>query len=185
MKVPDIFTDKDNFWELNPSFVFILNDFYNSDKSKNKEKSSKIMWAIYFRTHPKSDFYNLANKDAIIKTRWLKDESFKWEDYEEVINTFKEISLTQAEKSLVEWDIMLKKRDDFMHSQDFTLDYYETLDSGKVVIRKGTADQLDKMLANTNKLYAEYFKIQKELSDEEITRGRGNKPLSMSDSNEI
>lgn len=181
MKVPDIFTEKDNFWEHNPSYVYIFNDFYNSDKTRNKEKSSKIMWAIYFRVHPKSDFYNLSDKDNIIKTKWLKDPEFNWSSYDAIISLFKETSMTQAEKSLVEWDIMLKKRDDFMHDQDFTLDYYN--EAGKIV--KGTADQLDKMLANTSKLYAEYFKIQKELSDEEITRGRGNKPLSMSDSNEI
>lgn len=181
MKVPDIFTEKDNFWEYNPQYVYIFNDFYNSDKSKNKEKSSKIMWAIYFRIHPKSDFYNLSDKDNIIKTKWLKDPTFNWDTYNNIIDLFKETSTTQAEKSLIEWDIMLKKRDNFMHGQDFTLDDYN--DAGKLV--KGTADQLDKMLANTSKLYAEYFKIQKELSEEEIVRGRGNKPLSMSDSNEI
>jgi len=181
MKIPDIITSKDNFWEINHQYTYIFLEFYNSDNSKNKEKSSKIMWAVYFKIHPKSDFYNLSNKDAIIKTKWLKDDNFDWSEYESIIELFKESILTQAQKSLILWDETLKKRDEFVHSQDFTLDEYS--ESGKII--KGTADQLDKMLANTSKLYAEYFKIKKQLSDEEIKRGRGDKPLSMSDSNEI
>lgn len=181
MKIPDLITSKDNFWELNPQYTYIFSDFYNSDKTKNKNKSSRIMWAIYFKIHPKSDFYNLNDKDNVIKTKWLKDDKFKWEDYNEYIELFKESVLTQAEKSLVSWDETMKRRNEFIHNQEFTLDEYD--ESGK--LRKGTADQLDKMLANTSKLYAEYFKIKKEFSDEEIKRGRGNKPMSMSDSDEI
>lgn len=181
MKIPDIITAKDNFWNLNHQYTYIFNDFYNKDKSKNKEKSSIIMWAIYFKIHPNSDFFNLANKEDIIKEKWLKDSNFDWSKYEKELELFKDAILSQAEKSLIAWNDTMKRRDEFIHDQEFSLDHYN--DEGKIV--KGTADQLDKMLANTSKLYAEYFKIQKELSDEEVKRGKGNKPKSLSDAGDI
>lgn len=181
MKIPDIITDNDNFWEHNPQYKYILADFYNADKSKNKNKSSKIVWAIYFRVHPKSDFYRLPDKDDIIKSKWLKQPKFDWSTIESVEVIFVSSTLTQAEKSLVAWDDTMKKRDKFIHDQEFTLDTYN--ERNKIV--KGTADQLDRMLSNTSKLYGEYFKISKELASDEIKRGKGNKPKSMSDANDI
>ncbi len=73
------------------------------------------------------------------------------------------------------------RRDDFIHEQEFTLDHYD--DKGRLA--KGSADQLDKMLANTNKLYQEYFSIVKELEQEELARSKGNKIKSMSDLGDI
>ena len=170
-----------NFWEYNPQYKVIMESLYSSDKSKNKERSSTIMWAIFFMVHPRSEFYNLPDKQTILARDFIKEPNFKWEKYKEVIDRVEEISLSQAEKSLVSWDKTLKKRDEFIHSQEFTLDNYN--EEGRLV--KGTADQLDKMLANTNKLYQEYFKILKELKNEEDSRGKGNRPKSLSDSGEI
>ena len=181
MRVPDYIKDTDNFWELNPQYKYIFSEFYTKDKTKNKNKSSKLMWAIYFRIHPKSEFYRLPNKDDIIKNKWIKVSSFEWDSIENEQNLFIDTVLSQAEKSLISWDEMMTKRDDFIHSQDFTLDSYD--ERGKIV--KGSADQLDRMLGNTGKLYVEYFKIKKELADDDIKRGKGSKPLSMSDSDEI
>jgi len=181
MKITEPFKGDENFWELNPQFKIILKDFYDKDKSVNKTKSSKIMWAFYFRDHPKSDFYYLNDKDITIARDWLKNPRFNWETDIDVEKRFMDSILTQGEKSFVAWNETMKKRDLFMHDQDFSLDAFD--ENGKLV--KGTADQLDKMLANTSKLYQEYFKIKKELEQEEIKRGKGNKPKSLSDSGEI
>jgi hypothetical protein len=177
----DNFKEEHSFWEYNPQFKIILKDFYSNDKSKNKDKSSKIAWAAALLVHPRSEFYNLPDKDIILARDFIKEKGFKWDDYKEVVDTIEDTILSQAEKSLVSWDKTLKKRDEFIHSQDFTLDDYN--DDGRLV--KGTADQLDKMLANTNKLYQEYFKIVKELKNEEEARSRGNRIKSLSDSGEI
>ena len=40
------FSPGSNFWELNPIAIVIFKDFYDRDKSKNKDNSSRIMWAI-------------------------------------------------------------------------------------------------------------------------------------------
>ena len=179
--VLDNYREGVNFWNANPQYMIIFKDLYTEDKSKNKEKSSTIMWAVFFYIHPRSDFYNLPDKDVILARDFIKDKSFKWESYADVISRAEEAILSQAEKSLVSWDKTLKKRDEFIHSQEFTLDNYN--EEGRLV--KGTADQLDKMLANTNKLYQEYFKILKELKNEEDIRGKGNKIKSLSDSGEV
>lgn len=179
--VLDNFKEGNNFWEYNPQYKIIFRDIYNKDESKNKDKTSKIMWAIFLLIHPKSEFYNLPDKDVILARDFIKEKGFQWKDYQHLIDRIEETVLTQAEKSLISWDRTLKNRDEFIHSQDFTLDHYNN--EGKIV--KGTADQLDKMLANTYKLYQEYFKIVKELKNEEDARGKGNRPKSLTDSGEI
>ena len=43
-----------NFWEVNSDYLLIseFKNLYDSDKSKNKTNSSKILWAIYFAYNP-------------------------------------------------------------------------------------------------------------------------------------
>lgn len=175
------YNETNNFWEFNPQYKIIFKDIYSKDKSRDKEKSSKFMWGLLLYTHPKSDFYLLPDKDTLIARDILGEPKFDWNKQIEVIKRIQDISLTQAEKSLVVWDETLKKRDKFIHSQEFTLDQYIEDDNGKQKLMKGTADQLDKMLANTVKLYDEYNKILKQLTEEETKKGKGNKPLSLSD----
>lgn len=177
----DGFSEGANFWKMNPQLKILFEDFYNSDKSKSKDTSSKIMWGIYLAVHPKSEFYNIPDKYNIISKNVIKDSKFSWAKHQRIIDVVIEQTMTQAEKSLINWNDTLKKRDEFIHSQEFTLDSYNP--EGRIV--KGTADQLDKMLANTNKLYQEYFKILKELKVEEDSKSKGNKILSASDTGEI
>jgi hypothetical protein len=175
------FKEGNNFWEFNPQYKVMFKEFYDSDKSKKKETSSKIMWSMMLCYHPKSDFYNLPNKEEVIAKKFINDPKFKWESYVELKEMIVDSVLTQAEKSLDNWNRTLKKRDEFIHEQEFTLDHYD--DKGRLA--KGSADQLDKMLANTNKLYQEYFSIVKELEQEELARSKGNKIKSMSDLGDI
>ena len=59
-----------NFWEVNPQLVYIppFSELYNKDKSKNKEKSSKNMWRIFFMSDPDEDknkFYRIPEKERL------------------------------------------------------------------------------------------------------------------------
>ena len=59
-----------NFWEVNPQLVYIppFSELYNKDKSKNKEKSSKNMWCIFFMSDPDEDknkFYRIPEKERL------------------------------------------------------------------------------------------------------------------------
>ena len=169
------FDVKNNFWEYNPQLKIVFKDIYSKDKSRDKVKSSDLMWGVFLREHPKSDMYNIPEKDELIAKDIIGEPKFKWAEYEDLTQRVINVCFSQAEKSLVEWDKTLRKRDTFIHAQDFTLDEYDE-ESGK--LRKGTADQLDKMLANTNKLYQEYFKIREQMFDEEKIKESGTKVMS-------
>lgn len=184
-----------SFWDIVPEFITIepTMGLYNSDKSKKKKDSSTLMWAIALLADPKSIFYNLPNKEEILARDHLKNTSFDWKAVENFSELYKDCILSQAEKSLIAWDCFMKKRDKFIKSQDLTLDHYLVDDDGANVISKGgkpilvrgTVDQLDAMGSKTAKFFADYAKVKKDIEDEQIKRGKGNKPKSLSDSNEI
>lgn len=181
--ITENFNLNNNFWDYNPQFKIVspFKELFNSDKSRGKKTSSNIMWAISLCYHPESDLYNLPDKDIRVFDM-VKDKSFKLEDYDEYVELFKDMCLSQAQKSLEAWDSRMKQRDRFLKDQEYTFDQYNDL--GRV--DKGTADQLDKMAANTGKLYQEFFKIKKDLNEEEQTaKGKGGKNLSLSDSGDI
>jgi hypothetical protein len=176
------FSPTNNFWEFNPAFKIAkpFKQLYNSDKSRGKVNSSNIMWAIALCYYPKSDLYYLNDKEARVFDM-VKDKSFKLEDYKEHINEFIDMAVTQAEKSMADWENRMRDRDQFLKGVKYSLDYYD--DFGK--IKKGTADQLDRMAAQTHKLYQEYFKIKKDITEEQQAKGKGGKNKSLSDSGDI
>lgn len=193
MKVPELFKGDENFWILNPEYKSLFDDLYKKDKSPLKNKSSKIMWAFYFKLNPESVYYNLPNKEELINSKIIKDEDFSWKKYENEEILFKNTILTQAERSLYEWNELMKKRDKYLKNTDYYFDEYKTDDDGNNVYSKtglpiivrGTAEQLDKAFSVTPKMYSDYNKILKELTEEKDKRGRGNKPISSSDANRI
>ena len=170
-----------NFWELNPNFKILFDDLYSKDKSKDKVESSKIMWSLYLVLHPSSDFYNLPDKRTLVVEKFLKVNKFKWEDYKKEEDLFKDIGLTQAQRSLFDWNELMKGRMDYLKSQKYYFDYVD--DKGKFI--KGTAEQLDRAFSATPKMYADYDKIVKSMQEEEYQLGKGNKILSLTDAGEI
>jgi len=48
------YSDKENFWEINPHMVYVepFATLYSQDKSKKKEQSSKDMWCVLWMTDP-------------------------------------------------------------------------------------------------------------------------------------
>jgi hypothetical protein len=179
--ITENFNLENNFWECNPQFkiVYPFKELYNNDKSKLKKHSSNIMWAIALCYHPDSDLYNIKDKEVRVFDM-VKDDSFKLENYKQHILEFKDMTLTEAQKSLTAWDERIKDRDNFLKEQVYTFDAYT--EEGKNI--KGNAEQLDKMAANTYKLYQEYFKIKKELEEEKSQniKGKGGKNKSLTDS---
>ena len=57
----------ENFWKIHPSLGLLgeFKKFRLSDKSKGKEKSSQIMWAIFLIYDSDSEFFNLELSDKI------------------------------------------------------------------------------------------------------------------------
>lgn len=154
------FNTDENFWETNPIFktVKIFEEFYNKDKTKGKKKSSQIMWAIAFLVDPHEHniWKNLTelDKKVLIQDDFLKNDKFKWSEYQELIDEYYNRVLSIPEKDFQELIDKMNERKEFIKLTPYTLDSYEEDPStGKLRLIKGNAKDLDKMVVDTAKLY--------------------------------
>lgn len=184
MSIVKTFDEHQNFWKVNPQFKIMgpFKRLHDEDKTKDKNKSSKIMWAIAFRLDPSDHniYRNLPDDDKMnyLKKDFLKDSKFQWEDYDEEITFYKSMILTQAQKSLVSWNEILELRDKELKNW-----YKEALKTKDINL----ITELDKIVSLTAKFFADYRKIKEDFDKEDdlISRGSGNKIKSLSDSGEI
>lgn len=193
MSTVEMFSPDANFWECNQQYK-IANPFkqiYNSDKSRNKKESSLLMWFVALCYDMNSQYYKLDvdSKHSIIGADYCGSESY-YEDnkdlLDDVIEFFCAMQDSPAERALRSWHKMILKRDRFLDSTDYTLDWYEDLGNGKLITRKGTAAQLEMMHKATKSIYQDYQRILKDLAAEENDgEGRGGFTPSLSDSGEI
>lgn len=185
-----VWNSSENFWVANPMMlsVNIFKQVYDKDKSKNKKSSSKLMWAIALLVDPNeaNPWKNVGihDKYKLIAEDFLEDKDFNWEhnEIQDLIEEYKERCLTIAEKQLIRFEKKLVQRGDFIDKTDYSLDTYD--DNGRVI--KGTADQLDKMMVATSKIYDQLesikAKILKENSEGSL---RGGAAESASESGEL
>lgn len=147
-----------NYWEYDNQLAHIglFKDLYQSDKSKKKGTSSLIMWAVAFYCHPESRLVNFSIKDKckIIESDITK-EKVDWEGIVPYITEYKKLYLTQAKRSLENWKMKLEERDDYL----INLPYSE--------LELDEVEKLDKLLANTPKLFKQYEDIKELISEED------------------
>lgn len=189
MNIIDSYTPGCNFWELHTHLTAInpFKEIYAKDKSKRKQESSILMWFVAFCYDMESKFEVLETeeKHSIVGEDFCNNKEF-YQDNKEDIDMAKamycKLQDTVAKRSLRRWKDKLEERDLFIAGTKFTLDSYN--DQGRLV--KGTADQLDKMLTGTAKLWADYERILKSMSEEEnVSEGRGGATPSASDEGDI
>jgi hypothetical protein len=183
------------FWDVCPEVraIELFNNFYEKDRSKHHEVSSDLMWAMIFCLRKESPMYNLPNKWELAARDIAHVDKLNWEKYDDLIMVFKQSFMTQAERSLLAWEELMFKRDKYLKNQEYYFDEYLTDEAGdniksrtgQFITIKGTAEQLDKAFSTTPRMYSDYYKIKKDIEDDEIKRGRGNKVKSMSDANDI
>lgn len=189
-----VWNTNENYWVLNPMMLTIkaFKDLYDSDKSKGKADSSKLMWAIVLLIDPNEAnpwrTTSYSDRGKLIKEDYLRMPKFNWDIPEIVslIDVYKDKCLTIAEKELLKYEKKLTQRGDFIDKTDYSLDYYEEDEKGKVKLKRGTADQLDKMMLNTSKIYEELSEIKANLL-KEATEGtlRGGAEESASEKGEL
>ena len=166
-----------NFWEVNSDYLLIseFKKLYDSDKTKNKTNSSKILWAIYFAYNPESKFYNIPDKLNILAKDFIKDSKFKWTSVKQIVDLYKSSVLSDAERALVTWGEIITMRDEslkLLYKQAI-----EAKDTDELV-------KLDKMISNTPKLFEDYKKIKKDYEEEKVTK-KGKTIVSLSESGDI
>lgn len=165
------YTGNSNFWTINPQLKIpeLFFNLYSEDSSEDKKESSDIMYALVFFTDPSEEnkFCNIPIQDRkrLISKDFLKNPEFNWDKYTEHIELLKELVFTQAERSLINYRKELEQRDAFLQSTPWDLD---------------TGEKKDKMMANTEKLYAVYDRICKTIQKEAIERKDkgGSKPTA-------
>jgi hypothetical protein len=144
-----------NFWKVNPQLVLIFKDFYEEDKSKDKSKSSSLLWCImlYADNSESNKYHNLTQKERLILITKELDSNFNPEQYKEEIKKYESLFLTKVQKSLRNLELKLEERDEFIASHKYDEMTYE---------------MLDKMLAASDKLYKLLAAAIAEFEKEEI-----------------
>lgn len=154
-----IFDIEQNFWQLYPDFKIALSfkNLYKQDKSRGKENSSKLMWFLAYTRDLNSKFYNLPQeeKDAIIGADYMKNENFYTDNQKELdilIEDYYRLMYTPSRRHLIDWDNKLIQRSQLIAQVPYTLENYE---------------ELDKLAANTPKIYKAISDLKAELDKEE------------------
>ena len=171
----DSFDLKSNFWEEFADYKInaIFGVFWKLNKNagpKFLQASSDFMWLLTMCYDRKSGFFPQPEKDKweVVSDNVFKNSSFMQElvedtrsqaktlkfadielveyiaEFEKTIDTPIGLSLRLLEKKLAE-------RTAFIGATEYSMDHYEDV-RGKYVLKKGTADQLDKMFTNTEKI---------------------------------
>lgn len=141
-----------NFWNLNPQLM-IPEEFailYNNDKSKKKEESSKLMWAVALFIDSDSKFYNLSPKDRqdIIAKDYLKNTKFNWKTLDKQIALYEKLNISPAQRQLNEWSRLMDEKSTYIRTLKYKAD---------------TADEIEKRLLTNGKLFDELNRLKEML----------------------
>lgn len=150
-----------NFWTMNPQCRVHspLAKLYNEDTSKEKKISSKIMWAICMYLDPSDENqyrnYPIEDRGILIREEYLSEfDRFVFEDYIEIINWYKEIIITPAERALISWREKLEERTKLLMETPYTIE---------------NAESLDKIVGNTDKLFSQLERVEKAYEKEKLS----------------
>lgn len=171
MSILEKFDTDVNFWEVNPQLKLVdeFSELYKNDKSKNKVDSSRTMWAIalLLDKSKNNQFRNLPfeeAKDQLAK-HFLKDETFEWGNpwVQRLMEQYEKLILTQAMRSLRNWESKMKERDDFINSISYDIEI---------------AEKIDKMLTNYPKMFDTYKIISEALQLDEETDDKSKRKFT-------
>lgn len=185
------FNTDESFWNEHPALKVAgpFKKLYTSDKSRGKANSSKLAWAIKLIWDRKSDYYNLPedgpdNKVDLIFDDYYGDKTYYTKNKAKVdeLKDFYLLSTeTVAKRTLRGIEDKLLERDKFLRNTPYD-DGGLSIDIGEWAKR---IDTIDKMMANTDKLYTLYDKARKAVEEEEARTAMGGQQESLTDSGEI
>lgn len=189
MKIVETFSPETNFWKEHSqlSIAGPMKRLYDEDTSKNKEVSSKLMWAIVLIWDKNSKYYNLPEEGDDSKITVIFEDYYgslkAYKANKDVINSIKDFYLklqeTSAERSIRAIEKKLEERATFLDETLYTLG--TPTEKGTWV--GGTAAILDGMLANTKKITDLYEASLKLVAAEQnldagVAKGGGMSSLS-------
>lgn len=169
-----------HFWKEFPQLIPAFREFYTNDKSWGKKYTSSVMWALVMVYHPKSDYYNLPleDKQAIaIQELELDTETkkFKFEKHQDVIDRFKAMCLSKAQKFLLHWEQEMEDRMKFLESIKYSHDTPMDL-----------LDLKESWMKQSHNMWKQLMACKKDVEEEEArSRGRGGSIESLSEQGKI
>lgn len=149
-----------NFWEVNPGCLIFreFKDFYKSDRSVDKNNSSRIMWAITLYLKPTADLGHLPEDKrlSLINSDFLPDKLTLDPDnnHLNLIKCFEENLMTRLERIAKDWGDKLDERFQLLKEVRYDLT---------------NAEELDKMMSRTEKLWQQYTTCLNDLETEEAS----------------
>ena len=160
---------RDKFWEVNPEFKFIepYATFYKS--SKDKKKTSEVMWAVFLLCDVESPKIRLRKdeREEEIKSAFLKDKTFSFSKYKDLTTEYPKVVMTKVQRELQVWGDKIEERGVFMETLKYTID---------------TVDTLDKMLKDSKVIWEGFDKVYKAYQEESLeTRARGGREESFTE----
>jgi len=157
MSLLNSFDTDTNIWEVEPQLKIpkVFAEFYNSDKSKGKAHSSKIMWAIALLVDNSeaNKFRNFSYEDRklLISEDFLQEPSFKWDKFEKIKETYEDFSMGKLEKSLLIYEHKLEERDILVKTTKYTIE---------------NAADLDKIIKETKNIIELIIKLRDQVKQE-------------------
>ena len=187
-----VFNPDVNFWKAFPQLKHLgaFKTLYKEDRDRTKKKSSNAMWFVAYCFDPASPLSGEENEGeygafALVGRDYLEDAEYKTKNevlLTPVIEYYKSLTETPGIKGLKVWEDKMRQRDTFLMSTPYS--FGEVDENGK---RFGdTALDLDKMIANTPKLYDQLAKTKAALEEEKNnTRSVGGSKASASEAGNI
>ena len=183
---------EENIWDLYPSLksVGLFKEAYKLDRSANKTRSSKLLWTIALIWDRDSKYYNLPEVGEDSKVDLLFEDIYGDKNYykknkakvEKLKRFYLKLQETTARRSLREIEEKLEQRSAFLRDTDYDIGVAN--ERGQWI--GNTASMLDKMLADTKKIYDLYEQARKLVSDEvEKGEAMGGGQESLTDTGEI
>ena len=192
------FSEDQNFWQLNEQLKFLkpYSTLYKNDKTKDKKQSSKDMWMIFFMCDPDSEtnkFYRIPYDERLQIFKETYNDKFDEKDklIEECMQSYVMDILDPAERAFKDEIDSLVKRADFLSKAQYTFDDVERdakgaiiFVSGKPMVKKGTAAEIDKMRSYTLKIYEQYEAVEQKFNKHKANvRIHGGRKESLSEKN--
>lgn len=137
-----------------PPFVEIVNNF-------SKKEASELAWYIYLYCDPSSEFRNLPPKTRQneLEKNFVKREVHSMSEVQDAINSYDEHMMSLTKRNLKKWEDKLTERQAFIDETEYN---------------ENTFEMLDKMMAQTDKMWKMFMTLKKELekeSDDQTTYG--------------
>ena len=175
-----------SFWEVFPYMkeVGLFRKLYLSDRSKDKNKSSKTMWYLTLVKDLDSEFYPMSRKEQdelLFDTLNLDVREFvgNQTELDLLLNAFEDFIDTPLSADVRALESKMLERKNFIRDTEYSLDKYEEGVDGKTRLVKGTASQLDKMVTDTKKLHEEIRNLRAALKSEQGEIGKGGQENSL------